>query len=98
MTNKNENRWKKKKLNLTVINFFSKFNMVFLESCVSIATALKFKTTEKKHKHIQKDISSKTNIFQKRLTLGFLSRLSDGVCSAVVHQPLELTKKSFFHK
>ena len=88
----------KKKLNLTVIKIFRNLTWSFWKRCLSIAITLKFKTTDKKHKHIQKDILRKTNIFQKRLTRGFLARLSHGVCSAVVHQPVELTKKSFFHK
>ena len=88
----------KKKLNLTVIKIFQKLTWSFWKRCLSIASAFKFKTTDKNHKHIQKDISRKTNVFLKRLTRGFLERLSLGVCSAVVHQPVELTKKSFFHK
>ena len=87
----------KKKLNLTVIKIFQNFTWSFWKRCLSIASAFKFKTTDKKHKHIQKDISRKTNVFQKRLTR-VLARLSLGICSAVVHQPVELTKKSFFHK
>ena len=97
MTNKNE-ALQKKNLNLTVSKMFQNLTWSFRKRCVSIVSALKFKTIEKKHKHIKKDISRKINIFQKRLTLGFLARLSLGVCSAVVHQPVELTKKSFFHK
>ena len=90
--------FQKKKLNLTVIKIFHNLTWSFWKRCLSIASALKFKTTDKKHKHIQKDITRKTNVFQKRLTRGFLARLSLGVSSAVVHQPVELTKKSFFHK
>ena len=89
---------RKKKLNLTVIKIFQNLAWSLWKRCLSIASALKFKTTDKKHKYIQKDISRKRNVFQKRLTRGFLARLSLGVCSAVVHQPVELTKKSFFHK
>ena len=98
MTNKNESL-QRKKLNFTIINFFqNQLTWSFWRSCLSIASALKFKTTEKKHNNMQKNISRKTNIFQKILTLGFLARLSLGVCSAVAHQSVELTKKSFFHE
>ena len=77
----------KKKLNLTVIKIFQNLAWPWSlwKRCLSIASALKFKTTDKKHKYIQKDISRKSNVFQKRLTRGFLARMSLGVCSAVVH-------------
>ena len=64
----------KKKLNLTVIKIFHNLTWSFWKRCLSIASALKFKTTDKKHKHIQKDISRKTNVFQKRLTRGFFGK------------------------
>ena len=75
MTNKNESL-QKKKLNLTVIKIFQNLTWPIWKRCHSIARAFKFKTTEKKHKHIQKDIARKTNSFQKRLAVGFLARLS----------------------
>ena len=88
----------KKKLNLTVIRILQNSTWFFWKRCLCIASAFKFKTTEKNYKHVQKDISSrKTNIFQKTYPR-FLGRLSLGVCSAVFHQPVELTRKSFFHK
>ena len=65
----------KNKLNLTVIKIFQNLAWSLWKRCLSIASALKYKTTDKKHKYIQKDISRKRNVFQKRLTRGFLARI-----------------------